>query len=80
MGSDGSAAGGGRSDLSEWPRSAENEPALSGEVFAGYRNRILGLPRRPKGLTVPLETPKVQQNKGDEGTVLPSPISLDRSR
>ena len=58
MGSDGSAAGGGRSDLSEWQRSAENEPAASGEVFAGYRNRTPGLSRRPKGLTVPLESPK----------------------
>ncbi len=39
LGSDGSAAGGGRSDLSEWQRSARNETALSGEVSAGHRNR-----------------------------------------
>ena len=49
MGSDGSAAGGRGSDQSEWPRSAENEPAASGEVFAGYRNRTPGLSRRLKG-------------------------------
>ena len=39
MGSDGSAAGGGRSDLSEWQRSAGNEPDLPGEVTDGNRNR-----------------------------------------
>ena len=39
MGSDGSAAAGRRSDLSEWQRSAGNEPALTGEVDAGNRNR-----------------------------------------
>ena len=38
-GSEGSAAGGGRSDLSEWQRSAESEPASTGEAFAGHRNR-----------------------------------------
>ena len=41
MGSDGSAAGGGRSDLSEWPRSARDEGALSPRTFAGYRNRAI---------------------------------------
>ena len=41
-GSDGSAAGGGRSDLSEWQRSARDEGALAPRTFAGHRNR-----RRP---------------------------------
>ncbi len=39
MGSDRSAACSGKSDLSEWPRSAGNEIATSGEVTAGNRNR-----------------------------------------
>ena len=39
MGSDGSAAGGRESDLSEWQWSAENEPVSSGEVFAGHHNK-----------------------------------------
>ena len=39
MGSEGSAASGGRSDPSEWQRSAENKPASLGAVFAGHRNR-----------------------------------------
>ena len=39
MGSDESAAGGGVSDLSEWPRSAENKSASPDAVFAGHRNR-----------------------------------------
>ena len=39
MGSDGSAAGGGRSDLSEWQRSARDEGALAQRTFAGHRNR-----------------------------------------
>ena len=39
LGSDASAAGGGTSELSEWPRSARHEPALPGEVNAGHRNR-----------------------------------------
>ena len=39
MGSDRNAACGGKSDLSEWPRSAGNEPASTGEVAAGHRNR-----------------------------------------
>ena len=38
-GSDGSAAGGGRSDLSEWQRSARDEGALAPRTFAGHRNR-----------------------------------------
>jgi len=40
-GSDGSAASGGISDLSEWQRSAESKPASTGAAFAGHRNRIL---------------------------------------
>ena len=40
MGSDGSAAGGGNSDLSEWQRSADEE-GLCAEVYAGHRNRDL---------------------------------------
>lgn len=39
-GSDASAAGGGNSELSEWPRSATDEPASPGEGCAGHRNRI----------------------------------------
>ena len=39
MGSDGSAACGGVSDLSEWQRSARDEAALSARTFAGHRNR-----------------------------------------
>ena len=39
LGSEGSAAGGRRSDLSEWQRSASRKPALSGEADAGHRNR-----------------------------------------
>ena len=34
-GSDGSAAGGGRSDLSEWQRSADEEAALSATKMPG---------------------------------------------
>ena len=34
-GSDGSAAGGGRSDLSEWQRSARSKPASTGAATAG---------------------------------------------
>ena len=41
LGSDGSAAGGGRSDLSEWPRSARRETVLTGEADAGHRNRTI---------------------------------------
>ena len=40
MGSDPSAAGGGKSEVSEWQRSARNEPASTGEVSAGHRNRM----------------------------------------
>ena len=39
MGSDPTAAGGGGREGSEWPRSARNKPALTGEVSAGHRNR-----------------------------------------
>ena len=38
-GSDGSAASGGRSDLSEWPRSTGDEGALSPRISVGHRNR-----------------------------------------
>ena len=40
-GSDGSAAGGRRSDLSEWQGSARHEPAAPGEVAAGDPNRAI---------------------------------------
>ena len=40
MGNKGSAAGGRRSDLSEWQRSESDEPALTGEGTAGHRNRV----------------------------------------
>ena len=38
-GSEGSAAGGGRSDPSEWQRSAGSKPASPGVASAGHRNR-----------------------------------------
>ena len=38
MGSEGSAAGGGYSDLSEWPRSADDD-GVHAEETAGHRNR-----------------------------------------
>ena len=38
-GSDATAASGGKRELSEWQRSARSEPASTGEVSAGYRNR-----------------------------------------
>ena len=37
--SDGSAACGGKSDLSEWQRSAMDDGALPPRTFAGHRNR-----------------------------------------
>ena len=42
-GSDPTAASGGGREGSEWQRSARNEPASPGEVFAGYRNRSVAL-------------------------------------
>ena len=48
LGSDGSAAGGGESDLSEWQRSARRKPALSGEAAAGHRNRKTRIKARIK--------------------------------
>ncbi len=39
VGSEGSAAGGGKSDPSEWPRSADEDGALVADEDAGYRNR-----------------------------------------
>ena len=39
VGSDGSAACGRVSDLSEWQRSARDDGALSPRTFAGHRNR-----------------------------------------
>ena len=39
LGSEPSAAGGRRSEASEWQRSARHEPAPSGEMTAGHRNR-----------------------------------------
>ena len=38
VGSEGSAAGGGRSDLSEWPRSARSKLASTIAASAGHRN------------------------------------------
>ena len=38
-GSDGSAAGGGKSDLSEWQRSAGDDAAPTARTSAGHRNR-----------------------------------------
>ena len=38
VGSEGSAAGGGRSDLSEWQRSARSKLALPSAASAGHRN------------------------------------------
>ena len=46
LGSDGSAAGGGESDLSEWPRSADEEAAVSATKMpgtaTGRHNQICG--------------------------------------
>ena len=39
MGSEPTAAGGGRKEASEWPRSARDEGAPSPRTFAGHRNR-----------------------------------------
>ena len=39
MGSEPSAAGGRESEASEWPRLARHEPAPTGDVTAGHRNR-----------------------------------------
>ena len=39
-GSEGSAAGGGESDLSEWQRSV-SDAADSGKEITGYRNRTI---------------------------------------
>jgi hypothetical protein len=38
VGSEGSAAGGGRSDLSEWQRSARSKLASTSAASAGHRN------------------------------------------
>ncbi len=53
MGSDGSAAGGRKSDLSEWPRSADEEGAPSPTKMPGYRNRgaMGALPGRCRAMT-----------------------------
>ena len=40
-GCEGSAASGGRSDLSEWQRSAGDEAVMTGEETAGHRNRAM---------------------------------------
>ena len=50
LGSEGSAAGGRRSDPSEWQRSASREPASSGKADAGHRNRATGDPAKANGL------------------------------
>lgn len=42
MGSEPTAASGRGREAREWQRSAENEPASTGEVFAGHRNRGAG--------------------------------------
>ena len=44
-GSDGSAAGGGYSDLSEWPRSVGDEGVRTKET-TGHRNRAMRKPRQ----------------------------------
>ena len=50
-GSDATAARGRKREQSEWPWSAENEPAMSGEVFAGNRNRIESMQRAAENLS-----------------------------
>ena len=44
VGSEGSAAGGGRSDPNEWQRSARDEGEQP-RTFAGNRNRTVGVER-----------------------------------
>jgi len=39
MGSEPTAAGGGRKEASEWQRSADDEAVFNGEEYAGNRNR-----------------------------------------
>ena len=53
MGSDGSAACGGRSDLSEWQRSARSKLASPSAASAGHRNRkqVEPVPRHKKNPT-----------------------------
>ena len=63
VGSDGSAASGRESDLSEWQRSAKREFALSNDAFAGNRNR--GTLQTTKGTAVPLESPEVHRKIRD---------------
>ena len=41
MGSDPTAASGGRREGSEWQRSARDDGASAPRIFAGYRNRII---------------------------------------
>ena len=41
MGSDPTAASGGRREGSEWQRSARDEGASAPRIFAGYRNRVI---------------------------------------
>ena len=41
MGSDPTAAGGGRREGSEWQRSARDEGASAPRIFAGHRNRTV---------------------------------------
>ena len=41
LGSEGSAAGGGRSDLSEWPGSIADAAALSARKISGHPNRTI---------------------------------------
>ena len=64
-GNDGSAAGGGKSDPSEWQRSARHKPALTGEVTAGYRNRC---DARPYDLT---DKPEFEEHKNSRQSDLP---------
>ena len=64
MGSDGSAAGGGRSDLREWQRSAGNEPDLPGEVTAGNRNRANWQKMKTEYITTDTSYRKLAQKYG----------------
>ena len=41
MGSDPTAAGGGRREGSEWQRSARDDGASAPRIFAGHRNRTI---------------------------------------
>ena len=55
MGSEPTAAGGGRKEASEWPRSARDEGFSKPRTFAGHRNRDAWVADRQRGkFTLPI--------------------------